>query len=165
MDGQVMVTKRKSFDVALQKGELGETLVREYLEGRGWVVYQPFTKDRAHYFDILATKQKEEVIAIDVKTKARLNRWEAQGIDIKHYKQYLHFVENTKVPFYLIFVDDKTGDVHSAEISKLEKGKIIAGGKIIIWELEQMKHLFNIGEDNIKRLTEYDQRNYNFKPI
>jgi hypothetical protein len=159
-----MATTQASFEKSLEKGEIGEQLIREYLESKGWIVYCPFTKDKAHYFDILATKDKQEVIAMDVKTKARLNKWNAQGIDTKHYKQYLDFVEKTSVPFYLVFVDDKTGDVHSADITALKEGKIIKNGGIIIWELSKMKWLFNIGEETIKRLSDYDQRSYKFNP-
>ena len=86
-----METIHKSFEVALKKGEIGEQIIREYLEKKGWIVYFPFTKDKAHAFDILATKNKEKVFALDVKTKARLNNWPAQGINIKSYKEYLSF--------------------------------------------------------------------------
>lgn len=153
----------KDFNTALQKGEIGEQIIREYLENKGWIVYFPFTKG-SHYFDMLCTLNKEKVIAIDVKTKARLNKYAAQGINKNHYLQYMNFVNTSKVPFYLIFVDDKTGDVHCAEISKLTN-EIEINEKIIAWNLEQMQFLFNIGEDNIKKLTAFDQRNYDFNPL
>ncbi len=155
----------KDFKIALQKGEAGELIIKEYLESRGWVVYCPLTKDKAHYFDILASLNKEKVIAIDVKTKARLNNWPAQGINIKSYREYKKFAETTNVPFYLVFVDDKTGDVHSQELNKLTNefypGK---SGQIVAWPLDCMLFLFNIGEDKIKELSKYDQRNYDFIP-
>ena len=97
---------QKSFEVALKKGELGERIIQKYFEARGWIVYRPFTKNKAHYFDALATKDKEKVIAIDVKTKARLNNWKAQGINIKSYNEYKRFIDKVNVPFYLIFIDD-----------------------------------------------------------
>jgi len=68
-----MEQRQRSFKPALKKGEIGEMIIQDFLEKRGWIVYRPFTKDKAHYFDALATKNKEKVIAIDVKTKARLN--------------------------------------------------------------------------------------------
>jgi len=84
-----------SFDKAVLKGKIGEDIIRKYLEEKGWVVYFPFTKNKAHYFDMLATKDKEKVIAIDVKTKARFNKWNAQGINIKSYNEYLNFINKT----------------------------------------------------------------------
>lgn len=156
--------KQKSFKKALKKGELGEKIITELLENKGWIVYTPFTKDKAHYFDILATYEKEKVIAIDVKTKARLNKWAAQGINVTHYNQYLHFMNTNKVPFYLIFIDDKCGDVHLADLRNL-KEPIYPNKKIIAWRLKDMKYVMNIGKDNISKLSQYDQRNYKYKPL
>lgn len=158
-----MELKKKNFEVALKKGELGEQIIQTYLEGRGWIVYRPFTKDKAHYFDAIITKNKEKVIAIDVKTKARLNKWKAQGINIKAYNEYKNFIDKVNVPFYLIFIDDKCGDVYSAELSKLKKS-FNPTYYIIAWYLEDMVYLFNIGVDNIKKLSELDQRNYDYNP-
>lgn len=158
-----MERKRVNFETALKKGEIGEMIVQDFLEKRGWIVYRPFTKDKAHYFDALATKDKEQVIAIDVKTKARLNKWRAQGIDIRTYNEYKRFIDKVNVPFYLFFVDDKNGDVHAAELSKL-KNAFNPVSYIIAWYLDEMFYLFNIGEDNIKKLSELDQRSYKYNP-
>lgn len=151
------------FEISLIKGEIGESIIRKYLEKKGWVVYFPFTKDKAHYFDMLCTLDKDMVIAIDVKTKARLNKWKAQGINIKSYKEYLDFVMKSKVSFYLIFIDDKTGDVHGVDITKL-KDPIYPRPDIIAWKLEQMNFMFKITEDEILQLTKYDQRKHDFNP-
>lgn len=154
----------KNFEIALKKGNIGEDIVSKYLENKGWIIYRPFTKDKAHYFDMLCTLNKEKVIAIDVKTKARLNKWNAQGIDIRHYKEYLNFIEITKVNFYLIFVDDKTGEVHLAELSKLNN-PIYPNKQIIAWNVNDMHYLFSISENDINNLSKYDQRSYKFKPV
>jgi len=146
-----------------KKGQMGEEIIREFLEKKGWIVYFPFTKNKAHYFDILATKNKEKVIAVDVKTKARLNKWAAQGINLKSYNEYMKFIEKNKIPFYLIFIDDKSGDVHYADLKKLGRGFPVTS-KIIAWHLLHMKKLFNIGEVKIKELSELDQRNYLYLP-
>jgi hypothetical protein len=151
------------FQKALKKGDIGEDIVTEFLEKKGWIIYRPFTKDKAHYFDMLCTLNKEKVIAIDVKTKARLNKWAAQGINIKSYNEYLNFVEMTKVNFYLIFVDDKNGQVYLADLITL-KNPIYPNSKIIAWKLDDMKYLFTISDEDIERLSKYDQRNYEFNP-
>ena len=154
----------KSFETSLKKGEYGEMIIKDYLEKKGWIVYCPFTKNKAHYFDQLATKNKEQVIALDVKTKARLNKWNAQGIDKRHYNEYMNFINTINVPFYIVFIDDKTGDVHSQELKKL-KNPINVNDKIVAWEVKQMNYLFNIGEQHIKELSKYDQRSYDYNPI
>jgi hypothetical protein len=159
-----MATTQKSFEMALKKGDLGEKIIQDYLENKGWIVYFPFTKNRAHYFDMLATKDKENVVAVDVKTKARLNKLVAQGINIKSYNEYMGFIKKVNVPFYLIFIDDKCGDVYLAELSKLSKG-FNPTPYIIAWELSEMKFMFNIGSEKIAELSKYDQRSYDYKPI
>lgn len=154
----------KNFNIALKKGEIGENIIRIFFEKKGWIVYFPFTKNKAHFFDMLCTYNKEKVIAVDVKTKARLNNWNAQGINVRSYNEYLNFVNTTKVNFYLIFIDDKNGEVYCADITKLNN-PIYPNDEIIAWELKQMKYLFKITEQQINELTKFDQRNYNYKPI
>lgn len=153
----------RNFEIALIKGNIGEEIVTEFLQEKGWIVYRPYTKNKAHYFDMLCTFNKEKTIAIDVKTKARLNKWNAQGINKKAYLEYLNFVEKTKVNFYLIFVDDKSGEVHLADITKLND-PIYPNENIIAWNLDKMQYLFTISKDDILRISKYDQRNYKFNP-
>lgn len=153
----------RNFEIALIKGNIGEEIVTEFLQKKGWIVYRPYTKNKAHYFDMLCTFNKEKTIAIDVKTKARLNKWNAQGINKKAYLEYLNFVEKTKVNFYLIFVDDKSGEVHLADITKLDD-PIYPNENIIAWNLDKMQYLFTISKDDILRISKYDQRNYEFNP-
>ena len=78
---------------------------------------------------MLCTYNKEKVIALDVKTKARMNKYAAQGIDIRSYNEYLKFKKTMNIDFFLVFVDDKNGDVYSFEIGSNIKNFVI--GKII----------------------------------
>lgn len=146
-----------------QKGKRGEDIVRRMLKDKGWVTYAPEGAG-AHYFDILATKDKKSVIALDVKTKARFNKWAAQGIDKRHYEEYMNFVKTTQVPFFLIFVDDKNGDIHSAELSKLKYPFYPTPG-IIAWMLTEMKKIGQITDNNVLAdLSQFDTRNYEYNP-
>ena len=43
---------------SVKKGNVGERIVREYLEAKGLVCYQPVT-ERAHAFDMLAIREKK----------------------------------------------------------------------------------------------------------
>ena len=158
-----MALKKISFEKALKKGELGEEIIRKRLEERGWIVYFPFTKNKPHYFDMLATMNKEKVIAIDVKTKARLNKIPAQGIDKKNYDQYIRFAKATNVPFWIVFIDEMTGDVHTAELMKLKNPIELCGGKIIAWRVDDMKKIMELTEDQKQLLRSYNQRNYEFQ--
>jgi len=150
----------------VKKGDIGEDIIQEYLEEKGWKVYRPLTSG-AHWFDMLASKDKKEIIALDVKTKARFNYRACQGINKKSYLEYENLLDNIQVPFYLFFVDDKDGNVHFADLSGL-KGKGFTLPKcehIIAWDLSDMKYLFNIGEEKINALSIFDKRNYKYKPV
>lgn len=150
----------------VKKGDIGEDIIQEYLEEKGWKVYRPSTSG-AHWFDMLASKDKKEIIALDVKTKARFNYRACQGINKKTCKEYVELLDVLSVPFYLFFVDDKNGNVHKVEFSKL-KGKGFTPPKsshIIAWDLQEMEYLFNIGEDKIRALSIFDKRNHKYKPV
>ena len=67
------------------------------------------------------------------------------------------------IDFYLIFIDDKSGDVHLLELNKDIKN-FNPTSYIIAWYLSDMKFLFNIGKNKIEELSQYDQRNYEYKP-
>lgn len=146
----------------VKKGDLGEDIVKKYMESKGWIVYQPVTNG-GHAFDMLCIKHKKKVIALDVKTKARFNKFEATGIDTKHYDVYKKIKCKLNIPFYLFFVDDKNGTVHCQELDKLPKPFIISG-YLSCWYLKDMIHLFNIDQDQIETLSEFDTRSYLFNP-
>ena len=57
----------------VKKGNIGENIIINFLEEKGFIIYKPITK-AAHWIDIIATKSKEEIYAIDVKTKGRFNK-------------------------------------------------------------------------------------------
>jgi hypothetical protein len=164
MDGKIMEMNPKNFEeqATTKKGRIGEEIIRKHLQDKGWMTYSPDALG-AHYFDMIAMKNKEKIIALDVKTKARLNFWTAQGIDKRHYDQYMNFVKQTKIPFYLVFIDDKNGDIHVAEITKL-KDPIFPRKDIIAWPLEQMAYLGQLGDEQIKDLSQYDTRRHSYDP-
>ena len=168
-----MATTQKSFEVALQKGKIGEDIVRALLERKGWVVYQPETEG-AHCFDMLSIKDKKYAIAIDVKAKAPLNKWPATGINERHFQEYLHFSQKHKMPFWVIFVDEQQGLIYGNTIEELEKPRTVEGmdypilmnwqTPIRIWPLAAMKTIARLREHEMENLAQMNQRQYNYKP-
>ena len=153
--------------IQVKKGDIGEDIIKNYLELKGWVVYKPST-NKSHWFDNVATKDKNKIIAYDVKTKARLNKIEATGIDKPDYLDYKTFNNNINIPFYLFFVDEKEGKVYYQLLKKLpepfelkNKTKV----KIVCWYLKDLQYIFSLTEDQKNNLSKFDNRNYNYKPI
>ena len=147
----------------VKKGNKGEKIIQEYLEQKQYNVYIP-TTDIMHWFDGVATKNKEELFFYDVKTKPKFIYYEAQGIDERHYEQYLKLSEKTNSPFYIYFVDDQSGDVHKASLRKLqilkEKGEIIEfkNKKILAWYLKHLEFLFKLTDKQIKEFKDSGQK-------
>lgn len=149
--------------ITFEKSKIGVNIVKEFLEKEKWVIMQTTTKSVPTAFDMIAIKDKSEIVINEVKVKARMNKWPAQGIDKFLYFQYIAIANQVNVPFYLWFVCDKTGNVHKALLTDLHD-PIFQDTKIIAWNLDQMELMFNIGPEQIQRLTLLDSRNYEFKP-
>jgi Holliday junction resolvase len=163
-----------NFEVSLRKGTLAEEIIREKLEERGWVVYRPKTAG-AHCFDMLCMKNKKEVIAIDVKSKARMNKFPATGIDYKNFLEYKSFSETHLINFWVIFVDEFKQMIYGNTIVELEKlrtenGKNYPfmmetkrGAKIRLWPLSAMLKIADLDDKQSENLKCLNQRNYNYE--
>lgn len=158
-----MPKQPRDFYKAVDKGDIGEEIIQEYLEKKGYTVYKHSTQDKPHWIDAFAAKGKEKLIAYDVKTKARFNKWPAQGINKSSHEEYKKLAKQFGVPFLLFFVDDKNGNVHAANLEKLSEG-FEPNDYLIAWELKEMNYLFNIGKERIEQISKLDQRNYDYKP-
>lgn len=164
---------QRNFEVAMKKGAVGESIIRQHLESKGWIVYQPIT-DGAHCFDMMSIKGKKMAIAIDVKAKARMNKWPATGINESHFLEYYQFSIKYSMPFWVIFVDEQQKTIYGNCISELEKPRIIDGikypftlktsfGKAIhIWPLSAMKHISDLDDTQALSLDMLSQRKYEF---
>jgi hypothetical protein len=167
---------RKSFDKALKKGAVGEAIVRQLMEAKGWTVYQPFTEG-AHAFDILGIKDKKTAIALDVKTKARLNKWPITGVSQSHFEEYWEFSEKHCMQFWIVFVDEMLREIYGNTIEELERSVLCEDGtiypwvsedprgkKIRYWHLDSMRHIADIEVDDAETLRSLSQRSYEYKP-
>ena len=168
--------KSRSFDIALNKGAIGEEVVRLLLEKRGWVVYQPITTG-PHHFDMLSIKDKASAIALDVKAKARMNKFRATGVNQKHFEEYKRFSAKHKMPFWIVFVDEHPGErrIYGNTLEELEKPYFsvdenitypwVMNGRVPIrlWSLEVMKEISPLDEDVCQKLITVSQRSYEYE--
>ncbi len=159
---------QRNFEIAIKKGEVGEAIVKDHLEKKGWVVYQPVT-DGAHCFDILCIKQKKTAIAIDVKSKSRLNKFPATGINQSHFDEYKAFSEKHNMPFWIIFVDEGQKKIYGNCLEALEQLRVVDGNKypfvmpnygkpIRVWPLSAMIHIANLDDSEQASLLALNQR-------
>ena len=168
-----MVTIPTNFDKALKKGAIGEDIVRKLLEAKGWIVYQPFTNG-PHAFDMLATLNKERAIALDIKAKARMNKFPATGVNKKHYEQYKRFSEKHAMPFWIVFVDEAQNSIYGNTIELLDVPCVIDKIEypfdlvtrhnvvIRLWPLEKMYQFGKLSDLQSAELKALNQRNYEY---
>jgi Holliday junction resolvase-like predicted endonuclease len=148
--------------ITVKKGNIGEQIIRNFFEKKGWIIYKPIT-NKAHWIDFIAIKDKKEMYGIEVKTKPRLNKWAAQGFNIKQYKEYKRFEKLYNIKLFIFFVDEKEGTIHCANFSKLSKG-FHPNDKIIAWHLDEMEFVANLDINTMKKIDNLNTRNYIYNP-
>ena len=173
MGGVVLVMKRKNFEISLKKGRIGEDIVRRVLEQDRFVVYQPVTTG-AHAFDMLAVKDKDYTIAVDVKTKPRRKYYRDTGINEDHYIIYKKFQDEHNIDFIIVFVDEVEKKIYGQTLNELDKPiykeghwypwmQTTGGGKTIrYWHLDSMYVIGDVADNEAENLCELAQRNYEY---
>jgi len=157
----------------VKKGNIGESIVRSFLEKKGYFVYMCATEG-AHAFDMLAIKDKKVFIVGEVKSKARMNKFEATGINVSHMNDYLYILENQGIDVILFFVDEhpKSESIYCQALSELIKPKTvdnisypnynIAKG-VVLFSLSDMKHVCKLTSEQLAVLKETSTRSYEYK--
>jgi len=155
--------------IEVKKGNFGEAIVRDYLEKNGWVVYEPKTNG-PHAFDKMCIKDKQHIIIAEVKSKARMNKFNATGFDLRHYNEYQFIKNKYGIDVFCFFVDEALEGVYGNSLSVLEKPYTAKDGtypkifwdKIIIFSLEVMKPVCSLDEKQVEFLKEASRRNYEY---
>ncbi len=158
--------------ITVKKGNIGEEIVKNALERRGYSVYKSVTNG-AHPFDLLAVKNKREFVIAEVKTKARLNKFKATGIDARHYDDYFHVMEKHNIDVVICFVDEHPEEerIYCQKLSRLaaeyeEDGvsypnfSIIKG--IVLFPLSKMVTIENLTSETVLKLKEVSTRNHDY---
>jgi len=160
--------------IEVKKGNLGESIVRKYLEYKGWVVYGTETRGK-HAFDKLCVKNKKDIVIVEIKSKARMKYYEATGCNYQNYIEYKYIVEKYKINVFMFFVDELLKKIYGNNLSKLEKAYyepkdkrkypyIIdsKNSKIILFPLAKMINIKNLNDEEVEELKKLSTRNYNY---
>jgi hypothetical protein len=154
---------------SVKKGDLGESIVDEFLRGKRVIPYKP-SYNGAHPFDRLcATADKKNVFIADIKTKPSRLYFPDTGINLKHYHEYRHISNKYGLRIFLFFVDEARKQVYGNWLSKLDEprtvshnGRLISyplrGRGIIYFPLLNMQQIANIESEQAQRLVELSTR-------
>lgn len=111
-----------TFQEQLAVGKAGESLIAQWLIGRGFSVLpvyekiidegkgpQLYTASGGMIAPDLLALRNDEIMWIEAKHKTAFswhritNRW-VTGIDLRHYEEYLKVLETTSIPVWLLFL-------------------------------------------------------------
>lgn len=153
----------------VKKGNIGEQLVNKYLEDKGFIIYEPVTSG-AHGLDKFAMKDKKTVIYAECKAKARRNKYEDTGIDIRHYNDYTLLSNKHSILVFVFFIDEMLGEIYGNWLHELIK-PVKVGFKdypsrengIIYFPLANMRrNLLKLTDKQVEQLKGYSTRNYDY---
>lgn len=141
----------------VKKGNVGERVVDEYLKKLEFSIYST-TTDKPHPFDRFVAKSKTDFFIAEVKTKAKMNYWNATGFNIKHYNEYKIVEKVTGVRIFIFFVDDAEKMVYGNWLSDLEKEvtyrghkfpntTIVNNGDVILFSRNNMKNICPVSDE------------------
>lgn len=147
----------------VKKGDIGEEIVKEFLEKNDFILYRPVTNG-AHKIDYFAHSGKgKRVICCEVKAKRRMARFPLTGFNVSNYTHYKEMYEKHKIDTFVFFVDDFEGWVYGQWLNILGEGKIIKGRQdVIVWPLSSMKKIKQIDADILKDLSKYTTEKYDY---
>lgn len=155
----------------VKKGNVGESILDEYLIERGIVPYAPVA-NKAHPFDRLCAKaDKSKIFIVEVKTKAARLYYPDTGFNISHLNDYQRIQDNHKIEVFVTFVDESKGEIYGNYLNVLMEPCVIKHrNKIIEYPLRQppivyfplsvMLPLAIISEDNRATLVGLSKRAY-----
>jgi len=180
-----MKTNYKKFNQTnvYKKGVYAEKIIKKILNQKGYVVYEPFQEKKDskwEFFDIMAiertTKEEKKIFIGDVKAKARMNNYNATGIDWKHYIKYVKMSEKLGMPFKLFFVDEHTKRISVLELTRdlvLPENQVKSADgrtyplvtdfngkytKVILFAVEQLKIIDYLSNKDADYLTSLNER-------
>lgn len=155
--------------ISVKKGNIGERIVQNYLEHRGYVVYKAITEG-AHAFDFMAVKGKDTIKIAEVKAKARMDNMHT-GINLSNYKEYITVLDKYKMDTFIFFVDEKEKRVYGNYISTLRTEVVVDNVKfpylrklqkdkkdVMFFHVATMKDVVRLTEEEVSELKEYTRR-------
>lgn len=146
----------------VKKGDFAEDIVHRFIEDKGYVVYSPKTKG-PHAFDRLAIKNKEKVIIVDIKAKAKLSKFDETGFNYKHYEEYKRISQRHSIPVFIFFVDEMLAEIYGNFLNTLEKNSRVVewGTKMILFQMKDMqRNIYKLNNEQVQTLKQFSTRNY-----
>lgn len=165
--------EQKNWNNSIQpkKGSYGENLVKQYLRNNGYQLYT-LENPGPHPFDLLAVKKYNNLMFVEVKAKARMNKYYATGIDTYWYNNYTNLTELYQIPLFLFFVDEhpKEKRIYGNFLHILSRSVEVNGETyplilkdITLFHLSTMKDIIKLSDSDCAILQQYSSRSYDYE--
>ncbi len=145
----------KDFKTNLQKGYTGEKLILEHLTKRGYIVYSPAIGQR-HPVDMICFNKKNysDAFIVEIKTKPKMRKYNATGIDCNHFMVYDEMQRVLNLPVFIFFVDFSLRRIYGNYLDELAKThRQIEEGRIVkypfVMSIYRSKCVVLFGLDNM----------------
>lgn len=165
-----------SFGNTVKKGDIGESIVKRIVKNMGFLVYS-VENEGSHPFDfILVHRESFKMMLFDVKTVARRNKYDDNGLDLDDWNYYWEWKKKTGLDFFILFVDEMLEKVYGNRIEELNKPyydkkrnivyPLIYRGEYsskIYLPLSRMKHIADISSEEAEYIRSFAQRNHAYE--
>ncbi len=121
------------FKANLKKGSVGERLVLSHLRKMGYILYTP-PEGMRHPVDVICFSKHnyQDAFIAEVKTKPRMRRYNATGIDCEHFMVYDMLQRSMGLPVFIFFVDFSLRRIYGNYLDELIKPHSQIEGKRVI---------------------------------
>lgn len=155
----------------VKKGNLGELIVRRFLESKGLVVYKPVT-DKAHSFDMLAILNKKTVMIAEVKSKALMKFCKCTGFNYSTYEDYKYIAKKHNLRVFIFFVDEELAKIYGNWLDVLDNpieyegysfplNKRMKNGNLLrLYHYNSMVQIADIAWEEAELLKHYSYSNW-----
>ena len=151
--------------VSVKKGKLGEDIVRQYLESKGYVIYSPETNG-SHPFDKLCINHNgNEIFIAEIKSKPHRIYYPDTGINKNHFLKYKFIQDKYSIDVFLFFVDEISKSIYGNWLSKLIKPRKdypLEQNGIIYFPLDIMLQIAKLEDKQVEELKSLSDRNYDY---
>jgi len=153
----------------VKMGNIGERLIRDYLEKKGLIPYFP-DLSAPHPFDLLcATADKKRFCIVEIKTKPRRIYYADTGINVSVYNDYLNAQNKLNIKVYLYFVDTKMGQIYGNTLDELSKTLSLSSKKypshengVVYFPLCHCLIIRDLSDEEISEIEQYTTRKYQY---
>jgi len=142
-----------------KKGEYAESLVSNYLKGKGYVVYKAVTSG-PHLIDFVVEKDYQFRFYAEVKAKAKMTHYNYTGINTRHYERYIKLAAESGKKIVLFFVDENEAKIYGNHIMAMSAIDKFHGLKV--FDVSEMVEFTTITDEDVSYLKSLSSRKYRY---